>query len=222
MNLQYTVKFSNRKTVRISVERDKSVVVLAPNATDLNEIKRKIEEKKFWIYRKINHAQKHEASEKRRYVSGSSVMFLGKTYTLRVARGEFDGVVFDGHLTLAEQSLSAAADIFRDWFKAQAGEYIVPKTAELAEKLGVDYNSVKISGMRYRWGSCTKKNNLNFNWRLIKAPPSVIDYIILHELAHILESGHGKKFWQIVKTQNINYVSAKNWLRSNGGILETD
>lgn len=74
--------------------------------------------------------------------------------------------------------------------------------------------------MRYRWGSCIKGKTLNFNYKLIKAPASVIDYVILHELAHLIESGHGTKFWQIIKTQLPNYIESKNWLKNYGDLIE--
>ncbi len=80
--------------------------------------------------------------------------------------------------------------------------------------------AVKIVDNRYRWGSCTLKNNVNFNWRLIKAPMFVIDYVIVHELAHLIEANHTPRFWNIVRTQAPTMEKAKAWLKENGGLLE--
>lgn len=72
-----------------------------------------------------------------------------------------------------------------------------PRVPPVAHALGVSYNQAKINSSKYRWGSCTPKNNLNFNWRLIKAPMFVINYVIVHELAHLLEPNHTPRFWNI-------------------------
>lgn len=92
----------------------------------------------------------------------------------------------------------------------------------LKESLNLGYNKVMISDLKYRWGSCTPKNNLNFNWRLIKAPMFVIEYVIVHELAHFLESNHTLRFWNIVSVQVPHYQKAKGWLKEHGDLLEQD
>lgn len=89
-------------------------------------------------------------------------------------------------------------------------------------ELGVEYAAAKIVDNRYRWGSCTVKDNVNFNWRLIKAPMFVIDYVIIHELAHLLEANHTPRFWNIVRTQTPTMDKAKAWLKEHGQILEDD
>jgi hypothetical protein len=86
----------------------------------------------------------------------------------------------------------------------------------------VEYKRAKIVDNRYRWGSCTVKDNVNFNWRLIKAPMFVIDYVIVHELAHLFEANHTSRFWNIVRSQSPKMDNAKQWLKEHGEILETD
>ena len=83
-------------------------------------------------------------------------------------------------------------------------------------------NNINILDIKYRWGSCTPKDNIHFNWRLIKAPITVIEYIIVHELTHLLESNHTQEFWNRVSAQLPNYDKAKQWLKENGHELETD
>jgi len=98
----------------------------------------------------------------------------------------------------------------------------VPRVKRHARNLGVEFSKVMISDLKYRWGSCTPKNNLNFNWKLIKAPIYVVDYVIVHELAHLLESNHTRRFWNIVETQVPGHTKAKTWLKEHGEELETD
>jgi predicted metal-dependent hydrolase len=89
-----------------------------------------------------------------------------------------------------------------------------------ARELGVEVAEVRIADPRYRWGSCTPKNNVHFNWRLIKAPMFVIDYVIVHELAHLIEPNHTPRFWNIVRTQAPGMEKAKTWLKEHGALLE--
>lgn len=99
---------------------------------------------------------------------------------------------------------------------------ILPRVRSHAKALGVEYNQAKIVDARYRWGSCTVKNNVNFNWRLIKAPSWMIDYVIAHELAHLIEANHTPRFWNIVRTQAPKAEKAKLWLSENGHLLEQE
>ena len=221
MNFNYTVKFSKRKTLRINVERDRSITVNAPDGMSLEKIHSEIEKKKLWIYQKRNHPQKQTGNNtSKKYQSGSSILFLGQIYTLDILREDFEGVEFNGNFYISKKNSLIADKLLEEWFRTKANEYIVPKVSQYAKNLGVAYQTIKISKMRYRWGSCIKGKTLNFNYNLIKAPVSVINYIILHELAHIIESGHGAKFWQIIKTQFPNYAVAKDWLKNYGNLIE--
>ncbi len=113
-------------------------------------------------------------------------------------------------------------EVLRDWYIAKAKEKILPRVRRQAKELGVEFGATKIVDPRYRWGSCTVKDNVNFNWRLIKAPMLVIDYVIAHELTHLIESNHTPRFWSIVRSQTATMEKAKNWLKENGQILEAD
>jgi predicted metal-dependent hydrolase len=104
----------------------------------------------------------------------------------------------------------------------RAREKILPRVRRQALSLGVEFNEAKIADSRYRWGSCTTKDNLNFNWRLIKAPMFVIDYVIAHELAHLMEPNHTPRFWNIVRSQVPSLERAKAWLKEHGEFLEQD
>jgi predicted metal-dependent hydrolase len=108
----------------------------------------------------------------------------------------------------------------RQWYISKAGEKIIPRVKIHAHNLGVDINGVKIVDNRYRWGSCTMNDNVNLNWRLIKAPMFVVDYVIVHELAHLIEANHSVRFWNIVRTQTPTMDKAKAWLKENGQLLE--
>lgn len=218
MTLTYTTKFSEkRKTLGLVVERDKSVVVLAPKGTTDSTIELFVEKKKFWLFEKINHSPKFgEPKPEAPFISGKAIPYLGKNYKLDVVKTPMDGIAFHGKFLLAQQNLQHGKAILEQWYKQKAKEKITPLVERYAMQLGVEYNDILISDLKYRWGSCTLKGNLNFNWRLIKAPQFVINYVVIHELAHLIELNHSERFWNIVKVQMPNYLEAKEWLKGNG------
>ena len=112
------------------------------------------------------------------------------------------------------------AELFRDWYISKAKEKIAPRVQHHARELGVDVTKVKIVDNRYRWGSCTPNDNVNLNWRLIKAPMFVIDYVIVHELAHLIEANHTSRFWNVISTQTPTMDKARAWLKDHGQLLE--
>lgn len=221
MNLEYKILYSDRKNLTITVERDRSVVVRAPEGTTPEKIENLVEKKKFWIYQKTNHLQKYsENPASAEFVSGASILYLGKTHRLHAAKEDFEGIKFDQDFIIAKKNLPQAADLMREWYLKQARKIITPKVEFYTKNLGVRYNAVLISELKFRWGSCTPKNNLNFNWRLIKAPMRVIEYIIVHELAHLIEPNHTADFWKVVKAQLPHYQKSKEWLKEFGELLE--
>ena len=223
MQINYKIKYSDRKTVTITVERDRSIIVKAPKDADPAKIDKIVESKKLWIYKKLNDTHKYNLVEPtKEFVAGETVLYLGKKYRLEIETSENEHIKFAGKFIIAAVSAERASSVFIQWYKKQAVEKILPRVKKHALNIGVQYNKVFISDIKYRWGSCTPKDNLNFNWKLIKAPMFVIDYVIVHELAHFLESNHTPKFWNIVEVQVPKYLKAKEWLKEHGGLLETD
>ena len=101
----------------------------------------------------------------------------------------------------------------------QAAQYIPPRVAMYAERIGVSYGRITIRHQRTRWGSCSTKGNLNFNCLLMLTPPEVIDYVIVHELCHRKEMNHSTRFWALVASVLPNYVEQKRWLREHGAVI---
>lgn len=221
MEIDYTVKYSDRKTLAIIVERDKSVVVRAPKGYDANKIENAVNKKRYWLYQKLNHPQKYSNNSKsREFVSGESFLYLGKMYRLDVVNDNINGIHFANKFIISKNSQPSALELFTKWYRQRAKEIIIPKVKEYAKNLGVEFNRILIKNLKYRWGSCSPKKNLNFNWRLIKAPINVLNYVIVHELAHLIEPNHNENFWNIIKVQIPYYNKAKEWLKKNGELLE--
>ncbi|TWT96917.1 hypothetical protein Pla108_26930 [Botrimarina colliarenosi] len=226
MELDYTVKRSaKRKKLTISVERDRTVVVHAPISASDEAIDKAVQSKRQWIYAKTHHEQKlHELPHPpgKEFVNGESALYLGKHYRIQIVDDETAKVHFGNGFTVPRRQASLRREALREWYLEQAREVILPRIDEQARNLGVQVRLVKIVDNRFRWGSCTPKDAVHINWRLIKAPMSVIDYVIVHELAHLLEENHTPRFWNIVRTHTAAMLKAKTWLKENGQLLEEE
>ncbi len=223
MKLEYEIRYSKRKTLNISVERDRSVIVRAPENLPLEKIEEIVQSKRNWIKDKINHVQKYPLDFKaKEFVSGETLLYLGRNYQLLVVDENFEGVRFNQSFTISKSNQKNANQLFKEWYLSKALEKIEPLAKKYAANLGVKYNECRTSEMKYRWASCTPKNNILFNWRIIKAPMYVLEYLVAHELAHLIEPNHTPEFWNIVSIQVPNYEKAKKWLREKGHLLEID
>ncbi len=224
MELTYTIqKSAKRRKLTITVERDRSVVVHAPEGISDEKIKQVVESKRQRIYEKINDPQKYQDLPHppgKEFVSGESALYLGRQYRIEMVKKGLSEIKFTQRFFIPVTQDDKPEEILKDWYINQAKEKIVPRVKRHAHELGVDFAKVKIVDNRYRWGSCTVKNNINLNWRLIKAPMFVIDYIIIHELAHLIEPNHTPRFWNIVRAQSPTTEKAKAWLKENGQLLE--
>lgn len=223
MLLAYKIKYSNRKTLNITVERDRTIIVRAPKHLTEEKIHQIVQTKRQWIKEKLNHSQKYPIkSELKEFISGETLMYLGKNYQLLIEDEEFEGVNFNQRFSISRSNQSNANELFKNWYLKQALLKIEPLAIRYAKNLGINYNLLKTSEMRYRWASCTPANNIIFNWRIIKAPMYVLEYLVAHELVHLIENNHTPRFWNILSIQVPNYQRAKNWLKKNGQLLEVD
>lgn len=223
MQFDYEIKYSKRKTLNITVERDRKIIVHAPEHTSTRKIEEIVQSKRQWLREKINHTQKYPvASQTKEFVSGETLLYLGKNYQLLVVDEAVQGVEFDQRFTISKANQHKANALFKKWYLQQALKLIEPLATNYAKNLGVVYNEFKTSEMRYRWGSCTPANNIIFNWRIIKAPMFVLEYLVAHELVHLMENNHTPRFWNILSIQVPDYLKAKRWLREKGHLLEVD
>lgn len=226
MNLNYQVlRSSRRKKLTITVERDRSIVVHAPAGASEDEIRRIVDAKRQWIHEKIHHAQKYQDrphAPGKEVVNGESVPYLGREYRIEIRETPSGEVEFSRGFQIPNGGKERRRNRLKQWYIDRAKAQIIPRVIQRANELGVTIGEAKIVDNRYRWGSCTLKNNVNFNWRLIKAPTFVIDYVIVHELAHLLEANHTPRFWNIVRAKSTSAEKAKAWLKEYGQILEQE
>ncbi len=226
MELAYTTRRSaKRSKLTITVERDRSVIVHAPEGVSDERIRRVVQAKRQWIHDKIKHPQKYQDLPHppgKELVSGESAHYLGRQYLIEVVKTSQAGILFNRRFLIPASLGAKRVEALREWYIARAKEKIAPRVTLHAHALGVDIAQIKIVNYRFRWGSCTVRNNVNLNWRLIKAPMFVIDYVIVHELAHLVEGNHTPRFWNIVRAQTPTMEKAKAWLKEHGQLLEQE
>ncbi len=226
MDICYSVKRSPKRTqVTITVERDRDVVVHAPSSASEETIARIVHEKRLWIHEKTRHSQKYASRTHppgKELVNGESALYLGRHYRIELVDDGTEHVRFDQRFLIPEVRANRGKGAMREWYIARAKQRILPRVVKQARALGVTFGKSRIVDNRYRWGSCTVRANINLNWRLIKAPMFVVDYVIAHELAHLLEPNHTPRFWNIVRTQVPAMERARGWLREHGQLLEED
>lgn len=225
MEIDYKIcRSDTRRKLTITVERDRSVVVHAPIGVSEEKIRDVLESKRLWIFEKLHHVQKYTPPHPpgMELVSGEAVLYLGTLYQVEMVDADSAEIQFTHRFFIPRTHAPRRKAVLLDWYKGRAEAVILPRVRRFAKSLGVAFKNARIVENRYRWGSCTVRDNVNFNWRLIKAPMFVIDYVIIHELAHLMESNHTPRFWSIVSAQTPTMEKGRAWLRENGQILEED
>jgi len=220
MEISYKTVFSaKRKTISLIVERDKQIIVHAPLNTPHNIIEKAVKSKKFWLYKKLNYSKKEITHTlQKEYVNGESFLYLGRNYLLEFVESK-EEMKFLNRFYISKDSKHKAKKLLDQWYREKAREKIDLIIKEFTLKMGVSYKSIKFTKMKYQWGSCSVDKTININYNLIKAPRFVINYVVVHELAHIIELNHSDKFWGVVKAQMPQYEQAKAWLVENGNKL---
>ena len=225
-DLEYKiVRSPRRKKLTITVERDRAIIVHAPESASEETIHRAVDSKRQWLFEKLHHTQKYQQRAHppgKEVVNGESAPYLGRDYRIEIAETPSGEVEFSRFFTVPSSYRRKRSEALKAWYIARAQELILPRVEQSAHELGVQFKRAKIVDNRYRWGSCTVNNTVNFNWRLIKAPMFVIDYVVVHELAHLLESNHTARFWNIVRASNPTMEKAKAWLKEHGQVLEEE
>lgn len=212
---------TERKTIALIVRRDGQLVVRAPfNATD-EAIRALIEKKSAWIQSKQKLVREtYPVFKPKEYVNGEGFWYLGKIYRLEIVETAIEQpLVLSDNFYLSQSALPQAGNIFERWYRAQAKTMLSERVAWYADKHGYAIPAVKITDAHTRWGSCSARGSVSFAWRLVMAPMPVIDYLVAHELAHLLVKNHSTEFWGKVSLMMPNYEQQIEWLEINGHLL---
>ncbi len=224
-DIAYRLKKSERKTTSIYIERDGSVSVLAPAPFEHDKIEQIIEKKRRWIYRNLaewedlNRTRVH-----REYVNGESFLYFGRRYRLQLIDVKHEHGIrqseplkfSNGQFCLRKDAIQNAPEHFKQFYKVKLQKRLKERVHLYQPKMGTEPADVKVMELQHRWGSCTAKKTLNFHWKCAMLPLSVLDYVVVHELAHIKELSHSPAFWRHVEKVMPDYEIHKSWLKFNG------
>jgi predicted metal-dependent hydrolase len=211
---------SNRKTIALIVQKDGSLVVRAPLRTSRSKIESLVKQKEGWIRAKQEQARQiRQEIPTKHFSNGEMFLYLGQEYPLEILENPPHPLTLDGKFYLARSAQPGAAAVFERWYRAQARQVLTERVDRQAKQYGLKYRSVRITGARTRWGSCGAEGDLNFTWRLVKAPLEVIDYVVAHELAHLVERNHSSRFWEEMAWMMPNYKQQVAWLKNNSNRL---
>lgn len=229
---EYTVRRSRRRrrTMEITVDTKGAVRVAAPNHVSSADIAAFVQARAQWI-EKQRKASRATPSEPRRFVNGESLLFLGREYVLRIHEGtnRYTEVRLEGSaLAISLPQSHDASEVsapsvaaLEAWYRLEAERVIANRLLHYQERVGVQPKALRMSNARTRWGSCGLGSTIRISWRLIMAPLSVIDYVIVHELCHLRHPNHGRRFWRLVGTILPDYEALRGHLRREGGRYAT-
>jgi predicted metal-dependent hydrolase len=216
--IEYELRRSKRRSIGFTID-GAGLRITAPRHVTLTEIDSALAEKSRWVSRKLEEWRDHAHRREQmaiRWEFGGRLSYLGQPLTI-VAGGLAGGVWLDGERLQVGLSPDAGGEVLRDmvhaWLKARARETFAERLPPLVERLGRGPTRWALSSARTRWGSCAPDGSIRLNWRLIHLPPRVIDYVIAHELAHLVHLNHGPRFWAKVESLIPDYDEARRMLR---------
>jgi len=197
--IDFKLEYSNRKSLGIKITPDMEVLVRAPIGTSLENVKEKIRKRAPWIIKQQSFFLSfHPKTPSRKYVSGETHLYLGKQYRLQVKTGDEESVKLRGKFIEVDTiDKERAKVLLQDWYLHHARTKfhdIAQPLIEKFKKFKVEPTSIVLRDMPTRWGSCTPKGKIILNPELIKAPKGCIEYVIIHELCHLIHHDHTQKF----------------------------
>ena len=222
-----------KKTISISVEY-KKIRVLAPKYTSKKFIDTLIMKRKSWIEQKLEEKNTAITITKKQYIEGERFVFMGKDIYLSCVEKEGESVsykcinnisyieiAYPPHISQSdeEQRIQYFHEKLLHWYKQQAYNILKKQTLYYADILEVVPHEIDVKNYKARWGCCSTRNEVFYNWKIIMAPIEIIDYIVIHELCHILEHNHSNRFWGHVMRLDIDYKQHRAWLHKNGYTL---
>jgi len=221
-DIKYNLVKRKRKTISIYVERDGDVQVIVPERMSIEEVENAIELKRTWIYSKLTEWEYfNDPKVEREFVNGESFMYLGRNYRLEIVDNQDTSLkLYHGSFSLRKKDVKKANDVFKQFYKEKGFPKIQERVEHYKKIMDVEPKQIRIIDLSNRWGSCTDDGGINFHWKTLMAPMKIIDYIVVHELAHLIYKNHSPEFWSVVDKIMPDYKEREMWLDENGASLD--
>lgn len=212
--IPFVVIRSKRKTLSLTINADAELVIRAPLYLPDKRIREFVDLKKDWIRRRVAYARQNKPVEKY-YRDGEKLLYLGEEFSVSFDHGREPKIDLQDRFYLNPEIRERVKGCLIAWYIHRGYQIIPQRVTELAELHNFQPVEVKITRAERRWGSCSHKGSLCFSWRLMMAPPSVVDYVIIHELVHLEIRDHSSRFWKRVQTILPDFAERRIWLREN-------
>lgn len=227
--IDYTIKYKpDIKDISIAVEWLEGVTVTTPENIDEKKLVKVLYKKAPWILKKWYELNEiADIPQPKEFVSGEKFLYLGKGYRLKVNRS--DSVTktslgfYQGrfHATVSssianEDRCKQLSSLLKDWYISHGQTKVNERLAIYCPKMDLSPQKIALKEQKMRWGTCTSVGAVYLNWRIMMAPMSIVDYVIVHELAHLKHPDHSRSYWQLVRSILPDYELRKEWLRVNG------
>lgn len=217
--LEIAIRTSTRARHMRLVSSIRGIEAVVPEHFSDDRLQKFVESKKGWISKM---SQYYDRIKERTGHEDGALYYLGEKYRCRTVKDRLPSAVVSQGLKMVTFHVTDRRTYKRQilaWYKEQTGRIVAERLPSLSAKMGLQYNKMSIKQQRSRWASCSKKKNLNFNLLLSAAPLQVIDYVIVHELAHMVEMNHSKKFWDIVASVDPDFSGHKAWLDDHSPVI---
>ncbi|AFZ10466.1 SprT family zinc-dependent metalloprotease [Microcoleus sp. F8-D3] len=211
---------AKRRTIGITVERDGQLILATPPEVPMETLEKVVNDKRLWIHSKLIEKESfNPPTPAKEYVSGESFYYLGRSYSLKLV----DGVegkpplrLYQSRFELQREAQAQGREVFIRWYGDRLSSILDTQIAVLVDRLEVSPRSVQVRDLGYRWGSCGHKGDLYFHWRVAMLPRSMIEYLAIHEMVHLIEPHHNHAFWDRVEQILPDFEERKRWLAENG------
>ena len=214
--MEYKLIKSNRKTISITIDKDAQVIVKAPKMVSQRYIDNYVSSKKDWIEKNIKKMSELAAKRQpKKYDGGEIFMVFGREYTMCISSVDDKIRVVEDKIFFPSKFLDNPKEHMINWYKDIAKKYLIGRTQQIAKQINLKPSKIKITSADRRWGSCSSKKNINFSYKLVMANEIAIDYVIIHELCHLIYMNHSSQFWNAVSALMPNYKEQKKYLKAN-------
>lgn len=217
--IQFDIKYKNRTSIGISIDGYGSIEVQAPKGTSVERVLQVLEDNWDLVLEKVNEMQhRMNGPQEKVYVNDESFLYLGDTYPIEIIQ---DIDIIQDHVVFDSKKLYVLVKgLENERFQQALKRFYFQQCKSLVEKGISDYQrnfkikprSIRISDSKTTWGTCDSQLNLTFNWRLAMAPPEVIDYVVVHEMCHMVHLNHDRSFWRLVGKIMPDYKEKERWL----------
>jgi len=214
---------SSRRSISLEIHPDGKLVVRAPKLATNAQIKALVNRKADWIAKnRAKAANRYGELKPKTFAPGETFWYLGEQYPLQLTNKQRPPLELDGVFLLSRAAQNRAKEGFIAWYREETRQITQNFIDSYSRQYGFTVKDVRITSARTRWGSCSANQTLNFAYRLSMAPLEVIEYVVVHELAHLKVRNHSKDFWRLVGQLKPDYQTNRRWLKEHGVLLTLD